>query len=148
MSVTARNFALIAGIIYIVVGVLGFVPPLLSSPPPGAPSLRIPAAYGYLFGLFPVNVLHSLVHLAIGIWGVIAWRTFGAARTFAASLAIIFGVLTILGLIPQLNTLFGIVPLFSHDIWLHALTAVIAAYFGFARGDVMEETRDHVRRAA
>jgi Domain of unknown function (DUF4383) len=148
MAFSVRNFALIAGIVYIVVGVLGFVPALLSSPPPGAPSLRVPAEYGYLFGLFPVNVLHSLVHVAIGIWGVIAWRTLGAARTFAASVAIIFAVLTILGLIPRANTLFGILPLFSHDIWLHALTAIIAAYFGFARGDVVEERRDPVRRAA
>jgi hypothetical protein len=25
--------------------------------------------------------------------------------------------------------LFGLVPLFDHDIWLHALIATIAAYF-------------------
>jgi hypothetical protein len=40
-------------------------------------------------------------------------------------------VLTVFGLIPGLNTLFGLTPLFGHDVWLHALTAIIAAWFGW-----------------
>ena len=34
-----------------------------------------------IFGLFPVNLLHNLVHLAFGIWGVAA-RKFSSARTY------------------------------------------------------------------
>ena len=142
-----RDFAMIAGVVYIVVGVLGFVPPLLTRPA-GAPPLVVDEAYGYLFGLFPVNVLHSLVHLAIGVWGVIAARAWATARTFAISLAVIYGVLTILGLIPRLNTLFGYVPLFGHDVWLHAVTAIVAAYFGFRETEEAAELRERTRRAA
>ena len=89
------------------------------------------SGYGYLLGLFPINLLHNLVHLAIGVWGVLAYRSFPAARLYARGLAVIYGVLTVFGLIPGLNTLFGLTPLFGHDVWLHALTAVIAAWFGW-----------------
>jgi hypothetical protein len=84
-----------------------------------------------LLGLFPVNILHTLVHLLLGIWGIIAYRSFSGSRVYAKSLAVVYGLLAIMGLIPGLNTTFGLIPLFSHDIWLHALTALAAAYFGF-----------------
>jgi hypothetical protein len=144
---TTRNFAMVLGVIYIVVGVLGFVPPLLTTPA-DAPPLAFDQGCGYLFGLFPVNILHSLVHLAVGVWGVLAARTLAAARTYALSVAIIFGVLTVMGLIPGLNTVFGLLPLFGHDVWLHALTAIAAGYFAFRERRLAGEIRDRTRRAA
>jgi hypothetical protein len=129
---TSRTFALLAGIVYILVGVLGFVPGIVQPPPPGAPALAVPSGYGYLLGLFPINVLHNVVHLLIGVWGYVASRTFGGARTFAQSLAVFYGLLAVMGLIPGLDTTLGLIPIFGHDVWLHALTALVAAYFGFA----------------
>jgi hypothetical protein len=129
MSVT--RFALIFGIIYLAAGAGGFIPPLLQPPAPEDPGLAIETLHGRLFGLFPVNLMHDFVHLAIGAWGVLAARSVGAAITYARGLAIIYGVLTIMGLIPGLNTMFGLAPLHGHDVWLHAGTALIAAYFGF-----------------
>ena len=103
--------------------------------------------YGYLLHLFPVNLLHSLAHLAIGAWGILAWRAdhdhhhgFSNPRTYARVLAIFYGALAVLGLIPGVNTLFGLLPLHGHDVWLHAGTALIAAYFGW-RKDVALERR-------
>jgi hypothetical protein len=145
---TSRNFALVAGIVYVLVGILGFVPAVLTSPPADAPPLAVDQGYGYLFGLFPVNLVHTLVHLAVGVWGVVAARRFGTSRTYAQSLAVIFGVLTVMGVIPRLNTVFGLVPLFGHDIWLHAVTAVVAAYFGFSARERVSEIADRTRRAA
>ena len=144
---STRNFAMVAGVVYIVVGVLGFAPPLLTRPA-DAPPLAVDQGYGYLFGLFPVNILHSLVHLGVGVWGVLVARTLAAARTYAVSLAVIFGVLTVMGFIPRLNTVFGLIPLFGHDIWLHAVTAIVAAYFGFRETRMVGELRDRTRRAA
>jgi hypothetical protein len=144
---TSRHFALIAGAIYVVVGILGFIPALLR-PISGGPEVRIDAAYGALFGLFPVNALHSLVHLGIGIWGLLASRALAWSRTFAGSLAVLYGALAVMGLIPGLNTVFGLIPLFGHDVWLHALTAVVAAYFALRREEAAEVARDRDRRAA
>lgn len=131
MTINVKRVALILGIIYILIGIAGFMPALIQPPKAGEPAVNIAALHGDLFGLFPVNVLHTLIHLAIGIWGVIATRSVGASIIYARSMAVIFGVLTIMGLIPGLNTVYGLIPLYSHDLWLHALTAIVAGYFGF-----------------
>ena len=126
-----RRFALVAGLVYLAVGLLGFVPGLVQ--PPHAPrELIVEGGYGRLLGIFPVNHVHNLVHLLIGAWGVVAYRSFGAARIFSKGLAGLYGVLAVLGLIPATETLFGLAPLYGHDVWLHAGTALLAAYFGFA----------------
>ena len=127
-----RYFSLIYGVVFLIVGILGFVPSLVMPPAPGAPPLAVGAYYGNLFGLFPVNVLHNLIHLVIGLWGIASWRTFGPARGYARSVTVIFAVIAVFGLIPGLSTLFGLVPFYSNDIWLHAAAALIAAYFGWA----------------
>lgn len=127
-----RYFALIVGILYLVIGVAGFIPALRTNPPTHAPDVAIHASHGYLLGLFPVNVLHNIVHLIIGIWGIAAYRTFNQSRVFSRSLAVLYGILAVMGLFPVLNTTFGLIPIHGHDVWLHAITAIIAAYFGWA----------------
>jgi hypothetical protein len=128
---TPRNFALIIGIVYLAVGIFGFIPGLLRPAPESAPPVGITAFYGYLMGLFAVNLLHNAVHLAIGAWGIAASRTATRARTYAKTLAIFYGALAVMGLIPVLDTMFGLVPIHGHDVWLHAATALAAAYFGW-----------------
>jgi len=59
----------------------------------------------------------------------------GGVRFFGRGLAIFYGLLAILGLIPATNTMFGLVPIYGNDVWLHAGTALIAAYFGFVARD-------------
>jgi hypothetical protein len=127
---STRSFALIYGILFLVAGVAGFIPALVAPMDP-AVQLAIPGAAGRLFGLFPVNWLHDVVHLAFGVWGLAASRAFAASRVYGRSVAIIYAGLALFGLIPGLNTLFGLVPLHAHDVWLHAGLAAIAAYFGW-----------------
>ncbi|HSK72854.1 MAG TPA: DUF4383 domain-containing protein [Pyrinomonadaceae bacterium] len=130
-----RTFALIFGIVYLLVGILGFIPGLVSHDTT-MHDIAVDSFHGRLLGLFPVNILHNIVHIAIGLWGLLASRSVGGARLFGKGLAIIYGLLAILGLIPGANTMFGLVPIYGHDVWLHALSALIAAYFGwFARED-------------
>jgi len=168
-----RYFALIYGIVFLLVGIAGFVPALLTgpeigapeapgvseapeapdtaqapepeAPAPEAPEAPAPAtpdaadeamgamAHDRLFGLFPVNAVHNLVHVVFGIWGLVAFRAFFQARLYARAVAIIYAVLAVAGLIPGLNTLWGLVPLYGHDVWLHAVLAIIAAYFGWVQ---------------
>ncbi len=125
-----RKFALVFGILYVVAGVLGFVPALAPHQAAG-PHPTVETAHGHLLGLFPVNVLHNLVHVLIGVWGLVGSRSLAGARAFARGVAIFYGLLAILGLIPATNMLFGLVPIHGHDVWLHAGSALVCAYFGF-----------------
>jgi hypothetical protein len=145
---TTRNFVLTIGGLYLLIGLLGFFPALVSAPPPGVASVTSDSAYGYLLGLFPVNALLNLIHLTIGIWGIGAYRNLSKSITFSRGLAITFGVLTVMGLIPALNTTFGLIPLFGHHVWLHAVSAAIAAYFGFGRAAEVVPLDWEARRAS
>jgi hypothetical protein len=126
-----RRFALVWGILFLVIFASGVVPGMLQPPDPAHPEMAMDTMYGRALGLFPVNLLHDLVHLAFGIWGLIAYRSFDSARTYARATAVIYAVFALMGLVPALSTTFGLVPLFGHDVWLHLVLAAGAAYFGF-----------------
>ena len=125
-----RLFALIVGIAYVAAGLAGFVPGL--SPAHENQDLIVNTAYRDVLGLFPANILHHFVHLAVGVLGILAYRTFAAARNYARALAILYAILGVMGLIDagNLNTTFDLIPLFGNDVWLHLGTAAVAAYFG------------------
>lgn len=118
----------IFGCIYIVVGVFGFIAPLAH------PVSDAPHAIGgtnLLFGLFAVNTVHNLVHIAIGLLGLLVAGSAGMARVYWQTVAVLFWLLTVLGLFSATQTLFGLAPLHGNDVWLHALTAALATYFGW-----------------
>jgi len=140
------TFALVFGIAYFVAGLLGLVPAALLPPPPDAPATHFTLLYGYLLGLFPVNVLHSAIHLAIGAWGLAAWRGMAEPHVYARSLALLFGAMAVMGLMPGMSTLFGILPMHGNDVWLHAGTAAIAAYFGWRVTEPDMERRSKLER--
>ena len=137
---TTRNFALVFGIVFLLVGIAGFIPQLVQEFHPEHPDLVLRENAGQLFGLFPVNVLHNIVHILFGVWGLAASRGLSGAKLYARGVAIIYIVLTVAGFIPALQTLFGLVPLYGNDIWLHALLGLIAAYFGWVHRDAAAAT--------
>jgi Domain of unknown function (DUF4383) len=131
-----RWFALLLGLGFLVAGILGFVPALVTPPElvtPLGPSsgITVTQGYGRLFGIFPVNVLHDLVHLVFGLWGVVVWRSFTATRIYLRSVAVIYAVLAVMGLFPVAGTLWGLIPIYGADVELHAVIAAAAAAFGF-----------------
>jgi hypothetical protein len=123
-----RTMALLFGMVFLAIGALGFVPGMVT--PGSHPGMTMTEGYGLLLGLFPVNLLHNVAHLLFGIWGVLS-RSAAAARNYFRGVAVIYGLLTVMGLIPATSTTFGLVPLFGHDIWLHAVLAAAGAYFGW-----------------
>jgi hypothetical protein len=144
MSIKA--FSAVFGIIFLLAGVAGFIPGL--SPMHDHPGVTFDAGSRLALGLFPVNLLHNLVHIIFGIWGLAAARSFGGSRAYARGVAIVYAVLTVMGLIPFADTTFGLIPLYGNDVWLHAALAVIAAYFGFVHRDVANnEPSRETRRA-
>jgi hypothetical protein len=127
-----RLFAMVMGVVYLLVAALGFLGIGVTPPSANDPALVVDHGYGRLFGLFPVNTPHNIVHLLVGVWGLAASRAFQTSRRFAQGLAVLYGLLAVFGLIPGLNTTLGLIPIHGHDVWLHAVTAGLAAVVGFS----------------
>jgi hypothetical protein len=127
----APLIARILGIALFIGGVVGFVP--FATVPAGLTDqyVTLGANYGFLATLFPVNLVHDVVHLVFGIWGIAASWSFAASVSYCRWLAWIYGILTILGVIPLTNTLFGIAPIYGYDVLLHAIVAIAALYGGY-----------------
>ena len=128
-----RTFALIYGLAFTAIGIAGFIPGFVTAHESLDHQLAVEQRAGDLFGLFPVNVLHNLVHLVFGVWGLAVYRNAYAAIGYARIVAVMYALFMVMGFIPGLNTVMGLVPLHGNDIWLHAVLAAVAAYFGFVR---------------
>lgn len=110
----------------------GFLPVVTTDPPADAHHIDVTLAYRQLVGLYPVNVLQSLTHLAFGPAGLAAYAGYVSIPRYARAMALILTALTVIGLTPGLQTVFGLAPLFGHDVWLHAIEAAAATYVGYA----------------
>ncbi len=135
-----RRYSLILGIIFLFIGIAGFIPAFLTIPEQVGSDIPVNAApslytlgFGYLFGLFPTNFAHNIVHCLVGVAGIAASTDDRGARAFCRIYAYLYALLAILGLIPFGHTLFGLMPIFGNNVWFNGLTALIAAYFGFVK---------------
>lgn len=132
-----RRFAMIWGIGFALFGILGFVPGITRMLGDDPRLVVEGPGHGYLLGLFHVNVLHNLVHLAFGVMGIAMARRTDSAVLYARIVAVSYALLVVMGLIPVLKYTFGLIPIHGNDVWLHILLAAPAAYFGFMhRSDV------------
>jgi hypothetical protein len=124
---TVQRVAQIFGVVFVLVALLGFVTP-------GGTGMEADHETApRLLGLFPINLLHNLVHLAFGVWGLLASRTWTAAKTYAQVGGVAYLALAVLGFITP--DTFGLIPIGGHDIWLHAVLGLALAYFGFTARD-------------
>ncbi|HLG78823.1 MAG TPA: DUF4383 domain-containing protein [Ktedonobacteraceae bacterium] len=123
MTNIQRTVAFAFGIVFLLIGILGFVPALT----PG----------GALLGIFMVNGLHSVIHLLFGVLGLVAAFT-GTGRLYNRSVGIIYLLLAILGVIPALvpnGMLLGLVMINGADNILHLVIGVVLLLVGFALQD-------------
>lgn len=109
----AKKVALVFGIIFIIVGLLGFV----NNP---------------VIGLFNVNTLHNLVHIILGlILAGVAWKNADASGSALKWVGIIYILLAVIGFIWGLgfvNVMAGNDP----DNWLHLVLGIILAAVGWS----------------
>jgi hypothetical protein len=141
-----RQFALVLGVVFLLVGVAGFIPGLNHNMTMHDPNLSVDGpGEGHLLGLFHVNVLHNVVHLLFGVLGIAAAYG-GWARNYARFVAVAYGLLAILGLIPtaNINHTFGLIPIEGNDVWQHALIALVAAIFGWGVGTEIAPNTAHL----
>lgn len=114
----AQLFALVFGVVYLLVGILGFI---------------IADDNDKLLGVFQVNALHNIAHLAIGALLLVASGKHATAKQVNLGVGIAYGLLAILGLANILvEAPDGILDANDADDFLHLATAVLAIYFGTA----------------
>jgi hypothetical protein len=114
--------SLAVGAVFLVVGVLGFIPGITT----GYDGLRFagPDSSAMLFGVFAVSVLHNIVHLLFGVAGVWAASRTQTARGFLVVGGGVYLLLWIYGVATQDDSSANFVPLNKADDWLHLGLAV------------------------
>jgi Domain of unknown function (DUF4383) len=110
-----QTAAQVVGVIYVAVGILGFLP--------------FAHANGALFGVLEVNALDDIGNIVIGVAGLAAAASVANARAFCqvvGAVLLIVGVLGIFVTVPL-----GLLHLGGAAIALHLLSGASLAYFGF-----------------
>jgi hypothetical protein len=115
---TVQRVAQILGIVFILVAIVGFFSP-------GGRSMDM---NGMMLGMFPINLLHNCVHLLLGVWGVLAARSWAGAKQYATVTGVLYLLLAVVGFVSPNG--FNLVPLGGSDIWLHAVLGIVLVYFG------------------
>lgn len=113
----AKSVALWLGVIFLVVGVAGFIPPLTPD--------------GKVLGLFLVDPLHNIVHLLTGALAVFAAKSGeSAVKMYFQVFGVVYALVTVLGFLTSTG-LFGLLPVNIWDNLFHLVVAVVALYYGF-----------------
>ena len=121
-----QNVARLVGVIFLLVGVAGFIPGITTDLYDG---LEFAGDDGTaeLLGLFQVSVLHNIVHLLFGIAGLALAATASGARTYLIGGGAIYLVLFLLGIVGGGDW----IPANDADNWLHLVLGVGMIGAGF-----------------
>jgi hypothetical protein len=137
-STNVQRASLAVGIVFIVVGILGFIPGITTNY-----DVLLIAGHeseALLLGIFQVSILHNLVHLLFGIAGIALARTAVGARNFLIWGGVVYLVLWLYGLFIDQDAAVNFVPLNTADNWLHLVLGlgmiVLGVTLGRRRGSV------------
>ena len=122
----ARTVALVLGAVYVLVGVLGFIPGIRTDEP-GIGGMT--SAEGALLGIFPVNALHNIVHIVIGAALLYGSTARDNAIMVSRVVGVVYLVVGVVGFVAP--DTFGLMLIGGADIYLHLLTAAVLLYIGF-----------------
>ncbi len=113
----ADFIATILGVVFVAVGLLGFIPnPLVSD-----------------VGYFQVNAAHNFVYLITGALLLLS-PYFGLPVLMIRTLAVAYTAIAVLGFIaPGVASLDGAIAMNHADHWLHAALAIVLLFIGFMK---------------
>jgi hypothetical protein len=113
-----KTAAIIFGLVFLLVGILGFVPACTSNE--------------MLLGIFHVNFAHNVVHLASGaVFLLCGMSGAGPSRMFFKIFGIVYALVAALGFYYGDQPILGIVSNNTPDVWLHVVLALVMLYLGF-----------------
>src|SRR5215213_2233711 len=117
-----QKAALAVGIVFLLVGVLGFIPGITTN----YDQLEFASAdsEAMLLGVFQVSILHNIVHLLFGALGLVMARSASGARTYLVFGGIVYLVLFLYGLLVGQDSAANFVPVNTADDILHLLLGI------------------------
>lgn len=117
-----RLAATVVGAVFLLVGILGFVPGITSNY--DELSFGGHESGAELLGIFQVSILHNLVHLLFGVAGLALARTAKSATTYLIAGGAIYLVLWLYGLVIDHDSGANFVPVNDADNWLHLVLGI------------------------
>ncbi|RDI67215.1 DUF4383 domain-containing protein [Nocardia pseudobrasiliensis] len=112
-----RTAAYVVGGLFLLVGILGFIPGITTHY--DMLSWAGHHSGAMLFGIFNVSALHNIVHLIFGVAGLAMGRAAATARTFLLGGGIIYLALWIFGMLVDQDSRANFIPVNTADNWLH-----------------------------
>ena len=113
-----KSAAILFGIVFLLVGILGFVPSITKDE--------------MLLGIFHVNLAHNIVHLASGaVFLLCGMAGAGPSRTFFQIFGIVYALVAALGFYYGDQAILGIVSNNMPVVWLHVVLAAAMLFLGF-----------------
>ena len=115
----AKTLGLLFGIVFLAVGILGFVPGITKD--------------DMLLGIFMVNKVHSIVHIASGVVFLLASMAgAGAASLWFKIFGLVYALVAVMGFVVKDGMIFGLISNNVNDTWLHVVLAAAMLLIGFA----------------
>ncbi len=123
----AQWFAYLAGAVLVLVGILGFFADSTFDTGSGIDGDK-------LLGIFEVNGIHNLVHIATGLLLLAVAPKRATARYGVLAFGAAYALVTVIGLIDG-ETVLGLLPVNPADNVLHIALTIAALVAGFASSD-------------
>jgi hypothetical protein len=127
-----QSAALLVGIVFLLVGILGFIPGITSN----YDGLKFAGhnSDAQLLGIFDTSILHNIVHLLFGIAGIAMARTWDGARTYLLGGGLIYLVLFVYGAIVTGEKGANFIPMNWADNILHLVLGGGMLALGYVLG--------------
>ncbi|RXZ73340.1 DUF4383 domain-containing protein [Agromyces albus] len=134
-----QKTALVVGIVFLLVGIAGFIPGLTT----GVETMTFAGheSGALLLGVFQVSILHNIVHLLFGVAGLAFARSAAGSRNFLIWGGVVYLVLWVYGLIVTGDHPANFVPMNAADGWLHLALGVGMVLLGIFVGRNLATTR-------
>jgi hypothetical protein len=116
----AQRFAAAFGVVYFLVGAVGFAITGVSD---------FAGPHHHTLLIFAVNPLHNVVHVVLGVAWLASAPRHGSAKITNLALGVVLGLVTVLGFVDGMGVL-GMSGLGDPDNFLHLATATLSLYFG------------------
>lgn len=113
-----KTMAVLFGIVFLVIGVLGFVPGVTTD--------------HMLLGIFHVNAAHNVVHLLSGAVALFCgMSSISASRMYFRIFGVIYGLVAVMGFMVGDGMLLGLISNNTADTWLHVGISAVSLLLGF-----------------